>query len=194
MASYTPELTLLDARTKHFAANDFGVDGGYNAAWVKVKYYWLTFYFPNTKARRRIVGYHDLHHVLTEYDTDIPGECEISAWEIGTGSTRNYVAWILNLLGFGYGFLIYPRRVYRAFMRGRHSLNLYSFPIGDELLAEKVGRMRRILQLEDDEIEATSEDRKAFAFWGLAAFATYMAFALMLFAPVIALLALWIFR
>ena len=192
MAIYSSETTLGDARTKYFALNNFG-DGGYDDNWVKVEYGWMRFYFPNTRARVAVVRYHDLHHILTEYSTDMPGETEISAWEIATGCTANYAAWILNLLGFGFGLLINRRGVYRAFLRGRHSSNLYSFPFEDALLAAKVGEMRCLLHLDREHVTASAADKRAFGLWASLSFATLLAgYGLVLAPPV--LLLVWIFR
>ena len=49
--------------------------------------------FPNTPSRKRAVRYHDLHHALTGYATDLTGEFEISAWEIGSGCADHVAAW-----------------------------------------------------------------------------------------------------
>ena len=40
--------------------------------------------------------YHDLHHILTEYDTTWTGEAEVSAWELATGCKNYLAAWILD--------------------------------------------------------------------------------------------------
>ena len=190
MAIYSSDLMLGDARARYFALNNFG-DGGYDDNWVRVEYGWLRFYFPNTRAR--VVRYHDLHHILTEYATSMEGETEISAWEIATGCTANSAAWTLNLLGFGFGLLINRRGVYRAFLRGRYSSNLYSFPFNDSLLASKVGEMRCLLGLDRKHIAATPADKRAFGLWASLSFATLMAGYGFIIAPLVLLL-IWIFR
>lgn len=102
MAAYSSELTLRDARQQYFVLNGFG-DGGYQATWVKLKAGPIPIYFPNTKARVRAVKFHDVHHVLTEYQTTWSGEAEIGAWEIASGCGRHYPAWLLNLNAFAIG-------------------------------------------------------------------------------------------
>jgi hypothetical protein len=97
--------------------------------------------FPNTPARVRAVRYHDLHHVLTGYDTDIVGEFEISAWEIAAGCKGFVAAWQLNLGGMFGGLLIAPRRTLQAFLRGRHSRTLYGADL-DALLESRVAEVR----------------------------------------------------
>ncbi|HEX8774234.1 MAG TPA: hypothetical protein VF735_11535 [Pyrinomonadaceae bacterium] len=189
MAIYSSELTLLDARAKYFALNNFGEDGGYDDAWVRVEYGWLRFYFPNTRARAEVVRYHDLHHILTEYSTTMEGETEISAWEIATGCPANYAAWILNLLGFGFGLLINRRGVYRSFMRGRYSHNLYKHPFDEQLLSSKVGEMRCMLRLDRQNVVASSGDARAFLMWSGAGLATLFAVYGLILSPLILLVA-----
>jgi hypothetical protein len=182
MTVYSSELTLREARAIYFELNDFG-DGGYQDSWVKSRVGSLPVYFPNTRARREVVPYHDLHHILTEYTTDWTGEAEISAWDVATGSTRNHAAWLLNLLGYAVGLLLNPRRVYRAFLRGRQSKNLYSLPFDDELLGQTVGRMREVSHLDVETKPASVEDQLAFIFWSAVAALTYLAVVAFTVAP-----------
>jgi hypothetical protein len=145
----SPRLTLAQARDEYFRANDFGPNGGYDDAWVDFKLGPIPMPFPNTPGRRRAVRFHDLHHVLTGYATDVRGEFEISAWEVGSGCARFWTAWQLNLSGLTGGLLACPRRTWRAFVRGRHSRNLYGGAVYDEaLLARRVDEMQRELGLD----------------------------------------------
>jgi hypothetical protein len=128
LVHYAPEQTMRAARARYFEVNRFGDDGGYGDAWVDFKLGPLPLPFPNTRARVRAVRYHDLHHVLTGYDTDTIGEFEISAWEIAAGCKGYVAAWQLNLGGMFAGCLSAPRRTLRAFMRGRDSRSLYDEP------------------------------------------------------------------
>src|SRR5262249_54266001 len=107
--SYDPSLTLRAARAAFFEANGFGADGGYSAKWVDFKLGPIPMAFPNTASRVRAVRYHDLHHVLTGYATDLRGEFEISAWELGAGCKDFWMAWQLNLAGLAGGMLMIPR-------------------------------------------------------------------------------------
>jgi hypothetical protein len=77
--------TLAHARDDYFRVNGFGANGGYDDAWVDFKLGPIPMPFPNTPSRKRAVRFHDLHHALTGYATDVRGEFEISAWEIGSG-------------------------------------------------------------------------------------------------------------
>jgi hypothetical protein len=147
MVSYPDRLTLRAARQEYFDRNGFG-DGGYAKRWVKLAAGPLRLYIPNTTARVRAVKLHDLHHVLTGYDTTWTGEAEIGAWELASGCGRYYAAWLLNLNAMAIGLAIAPRATYRAFCRGRASGNLYSGTFRDELLERVVGDARRELRLD----------------------------------------------
>jgi hypothetical protein len=144
-------MTLLEARTHYFASNGFGVDGGYGDAWVTIKLFdTIPVRFPNTPGRVRAVRYHDLHHVITGYQTDMHGEAEISTWELATNCRGMIAAWLLNAGGMAYGLLTAPRDMFRAWTRGRHSHNLYDRDFDDALLGRHVDEMRRELALDVD--------------------------------------------
>jgi hypothetical protein len=167
MSLYSAESTLRAARERYFEINKFE-GGGYEEGWVKMRAGPVPIWFPNTVARVKAVKFHDIHHVLTEYPTTWRGEAEIGAWEVSTGCAAHYQAWLLNLLAFAIGLAINPRGVYCAFMRGRRSRNLYRTTFSDELLARKVGEVRRELDLDCAPAPPAPGDRRAFVFWSLA--------------------------
>jgi hypothetical protein len=157
---YPDAMTVGDARDAYFRANGFTL-AGYTDRWVKLEIGPIPIAFPNTASRKAAVKLHDLHHVATEYATTFTGEAEIGAWEIAAGCGRYWAAWFLNLSAFGIGVVIAPRRVWRAFVRGRHSKSLYGRAFGDDLLALTVGDLRRQLALADA-APATAGDVAAF--------------------------------
>ena len=171
MPAYDDDALLRDARARYFETNGFGDDGGYAKAWVKVKAGPLRFAFPNSDARRRAVRFHDLHHVVTGYGTDVVGEGEVGAWEIASSCRGFATGLVLNLLVFWMGLLVRAPRIYRAFVRGRHSQNLYQTFDGDfdGLLARTVGEVRGRLHLDVPTPPAGGSDRLAFGGWSLAA-------------------------
>jgi hypothetical protein len=117
--------TMRAARAAYFDANGFGPDGGYDSEWVDIKLGPLPMRIRNSAARVRAVRYHDLHHILTGYRTDLVGEMEIAAWELGAGCRAFVAAWILNLGATAGGLFRAPRRTFGAFVRGRRSRSLY---------------------------------------------------------------------
>lgn len=156
-----PSMTLAEGRDQYFKHNNFGPNGGYDEPWVDFKFGPIPMPIPNTKGRVRAVRYHDLHHVLTGYATDTLGEFEISAWEIGSGCKDFITAWQLNLSGLFGGVLLTPRKTWRAFVRGRHSRNLYGTPYDEVLLKERVDEVRSRLGLQET-ASATASDVMVF--------------------------------
>lgn len=189
MAAYADSLSLRDARRAYFDANGFGDDGGYASRFVRVKLGPLPLWFPNTQGRVHAVRYHDLHHVATGYDTDWVGEGEIGAWEVASGCRNLLAAWVLNLSAMWIASFLAPRRIFRAFVRGRHTRNLYGEAFDDALLASSVGAVRARLGLAGAEPVATPADRAAFAGWLALAGCTWLAQAVALLAPFVALAA-----
>ncbi len=162
---YDPALDMKTARARYFEANGFGDDGGYSKAWVVVTRLGpIPLGFPNSAARVRAVRFHDLHHLVTGYSTDLLGEAEIGAWEVASGCAGFLVAWVLNLLAMAYGVFLGPRRVFAAFVRGRRSRNLYRAPFDDALLARRLGDV--VTELGTDVSPTpTAGDRLRFAGW-----------------------------
>lgn len=192
MPAYADSLSLSDARRVYFDANAFGDDGGYARRWVKVKLGPVPFWFPNSEGRVRAVRYHDLHHVATGYDTDWVGEGEIAAWEIASSCRGFLAAWWLNLLALCIGCALAPARMFRAFVRGRHSRNLYGEAFDDALLASSVGALRARLGLAGPAPSPSCGDRAAFAGWCLAALAVYLLQSALVVAPIALLVAWWL--
>ena len=112
-------------------------DGGLHDSKVKIeitKRFFL--YIPNFPSRKRAVLKHDIHHIITGYPSDIKGETEIGAWEVASGCKNYWIAWALNLHGMVMGIWFNLPGVYRAFIRGRRSENLYSNCITDQQALE----------------------------------------------------------
>ncbi len=164
MPTSDPALTLREAQRRFFERAGF-VDGGYNEAWVKLKAGPITIAFPNTTARKRAVVFHDLHHILTGYEATWVGEAEIGAWEIASGCAHHYPAWVLNVSAMAVGLVIAPRLTYRAFIRGRHSRNLYRGTYNDALLNRQVDTVVHELGLDAPTPRATFADKAAMAMW-----------------------------
>ena len=68
--------------------------------------------------------WHDLHHLVLGYETDLVGEIEISAFELRTGAVTPMV-FLLCIAGVLLGCCVAPRRTARAFCAARGWRNLY---------------------------------------------------------------------
>ena len=159
-------LTVAEARSRYFAEAGFPPDGGYAAKFVQLaKLGPIPLGFPNSDARRKAVVMHDLHHVATGYKTDWTGEAEISAWEIASGCGRMWFAWYINLLGIVLGWVVSPGATWRAWVRGRHSRNLYPEGHSEKLLRETVASLRSRLRLDRPAPAPTRADRLSYTFW-----------------------------
>lgn len=139
--------TLGAARAAYHEANHFGADGGDALEWVPIKVLGLTLKIPNSDGRRRAVRIHDLHHVVTGYQTDLRGEAEIGAWELASGCLRWPAATVLNLFALGIGLVLAPGRLIKAWARGRHTQNLYGEDGVEHLLSRRVTEVRGTLRL-----------------------------------------------
>jgi len=188
MPVYEDALRVRDARARYFRDNAFGDDGGYAKRWVRIALGPVPVFVPNTAARVRAVRLHDLHHVATSYDTDLVGEAEIAAWEVGSGCDGYVAAWVLNLYAMAIGLFVGREPTWRAFVRGRRSGNLYHEGWREGLLDESVGAMRSELALDRaDTPAATSGDRALFGFWLAASLLLALATLALLAAPLVLL-------
>ena len=177
MSCYPDGMSLRDARTLFFERGNLGEDGGYSSRWVRVESKPIAFYFPNCRSRVAAARLHDLHHIVAEYGTDWPGEAEIAGWEIASGCAHYYAAWILNLGAFAVGLIVAPKRLFRAFIRGRSArTNLYHTGLSELQLNDvTVGMLRARLVVGAPNVKARASDVAMFAVWSAAAAAWLLA-------------------
>jgi hypothetical protein len=187
MPRYDADNSLRAARQLYFESAGFD-ESGYTDRFVRLKAGPFTFGFPNTAARVRAIRFHDLHHVLTEYDTTWTGEAEIAGWEIASGCADHYAAWLLNMYALAIGLAIAPRAVWRAFVRGRHSCNLYAAASSDPFLERRVGDVRGDLALAGEIPPGNAGDAVAFTAWSVASVVALAAPLVLLVAAVAAIL------
>lgn len=125
---------LLPEFYKQYDLND---DGGESSPFVRIEFTKkIILYFPNFDARRKAVFKHDIHHIATGYTSTFKGETEISAWELASGCRHYWVAWVLDMHAVMIGIFFNPLGVYRAFVKGRRTKNLYSDLFTDEQLMD----------------------------------------------------------
>jgi hypothetical protein len=127
-------LTLHDELAAFYERNGFGPVVGARPRTVPVFTGCLLVPLPNIEARHRYLKYHDLHHLLTGYTVGRIGEGEVSAWELGSGSFLcSPLLGIMNLIALSTGLALQPRRMWRAFVQGTTSRNLYSAAVRAEV-------------------------------------------------------------
>jgi hypothetical protein len=80
---------------------------------------------------------------------------------------RYYAAWILNLNAIAMGLVIAPNKAFRAFIRGRHSKNLYPGIFSDDLLERNIEQLRDQLLIAEQIHKSTLTDRFSFLLWSL---------------------------
>lgn len=128
-------------------------------------------YFPNTKGRIRAAQLHDLHHIATGYKTDWAGEAEIGAWELASGCSNYFMAWLLNFYSFSFGLVAVPIRVYKAFICGCSSKNLYHLEkegFQESILEDSVGKLQERLELDHSQSPKAQFKIKFFFWYALA--------------------------
>ncbi|MFT5681421.1 MAG: hypothetical protein ACI8RZ_002327 [Myxococcota bacterium] len=171
-----PDPTVRHARARFFASSGFPTDGGYDDDWSEAAFGPVRYRVPNTLARRAALRRHDLHHVATGYAADWRGEAEISGWELGSGAGVYPYAWLIALWGMFTGLLYHPAPTVRAFLRGRHSDNLYCHGSGTEaVLSQPVSTLQQHLSVLPASIDpwtgrsglARIADALALAAWSL---------------------------
>lgn len=144
---YADSLTLARARAEFFAQTGHS-DSEYSSWIAKIKLGPIPFYFYNFKARREAIAIHDVHHILTGYDTSLLGEYHISAWELGSGYKPMDLAFGYLLLGLFGGLLLDRKRTLEAYIRGLECRNLYGQRVTEEMLGKTLTQLRRELGLQ----------------------------------------------
>jgi hypothetical protein len=136
-------MTVREARDLYLAENGFSTDEyTKEKGWLVIAGFRIE--FRNSPARRRLLPFHDLHHVALGFGTDVAGEFEVSAWEARAGLPEadamvRFLVW-QGTLG---GFVTHPVRTLAAFRANHARRSLVSHPLDYETaLAMTVGELR----------------------------------------------------
>lgn len=184
MATYSPQQTLREALDIFFKQYNLGEEGGLNQDWAYLDFKFFRLPFPNTASRKRALIYHDIHHIVTGYKSDWQGEAEIGAWEVSTGCGDHTAAWVLDIGSLLMGVCFFPRKTFRAFIRGKRTLNLYGNTYTKEaLLPMQIGEIQKMLLLNIEHNQpATAKEIFSFIQWFIIAGLTWGLPFLFLFA------------
>lgn len=120
-------------------------DGGASQKLWAMDFGPLRLWIPNFRWRKAAIPVHDLHHVLTGYECNILGEIEISTWEFAAGRCPSIFAALSCLPLTGAGAIIWPRKTYAAFLRGRDSTTLYDLARRENIFARTVPELQSIV-------------------------------------------------
>jgi hypothetical protein len=153
-------LTLREALHRHLRESGFPPDLGNTERWVTVRFGPVPVCLPNLPIRQKAMLPHDLNHVVSGYGHDLLGESEVGAWEIGSGCGPFFAAWVLAWSIIVPGAAIAPTRIFEAFVRGRHTGNLFANDV-DRVLDQPVAEVRARLGL-DRSYDANARDRVLF--------------------------------
>lgn len=133
--------TPRDILPGFYSQYQLGEDGGQSSSHVRIEFTKkIALYFPNFAARRKAIFKHDVHHIVTGYTSTFKGETEIGAWEIASGCRHYWVAFVLDMSAVMIGILFNPLGVYKAFVKGRRTRNLYSDSMTDAQIMDMTVR------------------------------------------------------
>jgi len=162
-APVSDDARVSDALAAHYVERGFPPDGGASAATVTFPLGRWRVTLPNPTARQRALHLHDLQHLATGYHVDWYGEAEIAAWELASGCGAWIAPWVLATIAFSAGLVLAPRRVWRAFVRGRASRSLFAEEAPARILDGTVGELRAWMGLNRAVPAATARDFFLFA-------------------------------
>ena len=135
-------ITVREARDLYFRESGLNASG-YDAPDFVVRVGPFTLRFRNPG----LLPYHDLHHVLTGYGSDLLGEAEISAFELRGGGATPLIR-LLSVGALAIAVFLAPLRVLRAWRRARGARSLYvSRQPYERLLDMKVGELRALCRV-----------------------------------------------
>ena len=127
-----------EALIQYFAAQGIGNDGEwYQDGWYRIAIAGRKVpVYPMWGLKNSLI-LHDVHHLVTGYDTSWGGELSLAGWELGSGGCAWHAFFWVDRLFFGLlGLLFVPRRMWHAFRAGLHARNLYRRGVEGVLAAE----------------------------------------------------------
>ena len=178
-------ITVKEALPVFYKDYHLAPDGGVNHSSVKIELMkGVCMYIPNVDARKKVVLKHDIHHLVTGYTGLLKGETEISAWELSTGCTSNWAAFTINTYGMMLGVPFNLPGLWRAWLRGKNTRNLYHEKYRDEqLLNEKVSDLKKELGLHEEHKQQANTLTAFVSFAGFLFFGTVFSIASFVLLP-----------
>jgi hypothetical protein len=108
----------------YWESQNLPIDGGANEKYNSAKIGNYFFKYPNFNGEALVL--HDINHLITGYQTNWKGECEVGAWELASGGRIGYSnTWIYPISLILLGFFICPIRTIKAFQQGIGQKNAF---------------------------------------------------------------------
>lgn len=123
----------------------------YNEPTFPVTVFGINWRIPNPDSHKVAIRFHDLHHVVTGFGTDLRGEAEISAWEIrrGVGAFPGFYVKGLVISIALFGLIHSPLKTVAAWRRAKSETPLLKICLQryGEILDMNVGELRALYDL-----------------------------------------------
>lgn len=97
--------------------------------WWSFQILGLTIYCYNFKWRQKAILGHDLHHLVTGYPFTLRGEMQVATWEFAAGRFPNIFANLFCLPLVAVGFLLFPKKIWKAYCLGKANYSLFDFKL-----------------------------------------------------------------
>ncbi len=113
-------MTAEDALSRFFVDQGLFPEGSTAADWIGDRWYRMggVPVLPLVGKLKQSLILHDIHHLVTGYDTSWNGELELAGWELGSGGCHtHFFFWFDRIGAFTFGLLLAPRRVWRALVK-----------------------------------------------------------------------------
>lgn len=145
---YNEQTLIKDALAEMFLRFNIP-NNAYTAKTFRISVGLFGIHLPNLPSRVKVARYHDIHHIITGYPANWKGEAEIGIWELVTGCRDSFIAWFLNSGAVLVGLLLYPKAVWRAFLRAKKTkTNLYYNFEYDSLLNMSIKEVRQLVGID----------------------------------------------
>jgi len=179
------DITVKEALPAFYKNYNLPPDGGVDDSSVKIELMQGVYmYIPNPDDRKKVVLKHDIHHLVTGYTGILKGETEISAWELSTGCYSNWVAFTINTYGMMTGCPWNLSGLWKAWLRGKRTSNLYHKKYTDEqLLNKKVSDLKKELGLHEENKQKANTLIAFLSFVGFLIFGTVFSIASFVLIP-----------
>ena len=141
---------------QYLAKSGYSTDG-YEDRRFRVSVGRLVLNFPNPGR----LPYHDLHHVVSGYDTGLVGEAEVSIYEL-RGGCPTILILFLCLGSIAIGCVLSPKRIIKAWRAAKGTSTLYASTVPYEKLIEmNMIDLRRLLNISPGGIGSSEREGRS---------------------------------